>query len=119
MSDGHAKKPGAEAPLVITMTTEEFGEVCRRIHKFLLDRADKTKAKRDARPTKRANENHIETAKDVFAFVHLMQMVEEMTQEIHDLRSMVSSMADGDEGEESEFTTLPEMFTTRKKHYLN
>lgn len=115
MSDGPEKKP--ESPLVITMTTEEFGQVCRRVHKFLLDRADKAKLKRDDKPTKRSNENYAEAAKDVFAFVHIMEMVEEMTQEINDLRAMVSAM-DVEEADEDPLS-VPEMFTTRKKRYLN
>ncbi len=115
MSDGPEKKP--EGPLVITMTTEEFGQVCRRVHKFLLDRADKNKNKRDTKPTKRSTENAVEAAKDVFAFVHLMEMVEEMTQEIYDLRQMVSAVDEDDEDEPG--LSFSNILSKPKKHYMN
>lgn len=85
---------------------------------MLLDRADKSKQKRDTKPTKRSNENYAESAKDVFAFVHLMEMVEEMTQEIYDLRQMVSAMNEGEEDDAPEFS-FPTLGGSSKKRYLN
>lgn len=113
MSGGQNKKE----PQLVTVTTEEFGEICQRVHKFLLDRADEAKGRRDKRATKKNVEDHLEFSKDVFAFVHLMELVDNMTTEIQELRDIINAIGmdadpDGDED-------LPELYSAPKKQFLN
>lgn len=129
MSDGRKKKEqDFVGPNVVTLDQEEFNRVCKKVHAFLLDRAEKAREKKENRPTKRSMQNHIEASKEVFVFVHLIELVENMTEEIADLRSIISQM-NGEEGtiEEvvgtddspSPLSDVPEMFSTNKKQFIN
>lgn len=98
---------------VVTLSTDEFGEICQRLHKFLLDRAEDAQDRCTNRPTKRNKENQVELAKDVFVFVHLMELVESMTEEIMHHRQHAAYEA-------AEIVPdAPEMFTAQKKEYMN
>lgn len=85
-----------------------------------MSRVEKARAKKERSPTKRSAENHIEASKEVFVFVHLLELVENMTAEISDLRSVISQVT-GDEDEDRPNPTRgwPEMFTSKKKNYVN
>ena len=113
MSSG-PKKSSPETPVYISMDHEEFGDVCRRVHEMLLSRAEKAKNRRDVRPTSRSEKNHIEAAKDAFAFSHMMELVEAMSEEISNLREIVITS-----GEMRESSETPEMFSGPKKKFLN
>jgi hypothetical protein len=93
--------------------------VCQRVHAFLLNRAEKAKVKRDKEPTEKSDEKHLEAAKDVFVFVHLMELVESMTQEILDLRQIIGSIGEDIEDSSGPLDHTPEMFSSPKKTFLN
>jgi hypothetical protein len=123
MSAGQKKKEtDITGPNVVTMDQNEFNKVCKRVHAMLLSRAEKARGKKEKKPTKKSAETHIETSKDVFVFVHLLELVENMTEEISDLRNIISQVA-GDEDFEEEPKNVtkgwPEMFSTNKKRYVN
>jgi uracil phosphoribosyltransferase len=120
MSSGRKKKEVAElGPNVVTLDQDEFNKVCKRVHKMLMTRVEKAHEKNQTKPTTKTLENHIETSKDVFVFVHLMELVESMAEEIADLRSIVASVGAIEEMEENPTRTVPEMFATSKKKFLN
>lgn len=120
MSDGPKK---LDEPVVVTMTTEEFGEVCQRVHTFLIKRAERARQRREYRTNPKTREDQVETAKDVFAFVHLMEMVDHMSEEIANLRQIIAGAgieeADPDEFAGAQEEVLPEMFAGPRKQYLN
>ena len=113
MSRGRKK---TTSQVLVTVTTEEFGEICQRVHRHLLDRAEDAQHQRDQRATKRAIEKQVDTAKDLFVFTHLMSLVDSMTDEIAELRSIIEGM--GAEFPEEE-DVLPEMYSTPKKQFVN
>jgi len=101
---------------VITVDQDEFNEVLKRVHKMLISRANKAKDKNLAHPSPLNNDKHIEAVKDAYALVHMMELVEYMSEEITDLREMI--MLTGDV-EENQTTSTPEMFSQNKTHFLN
>jgi len=103
-------------PNVVTLDQEEFNEVCKRVHSFLLSRAEKAKKKCDAKPTKRSSSMHVEASKEVFVFVHLLELVENMTEEISDLRSIISNVSGPDE---DDTVATPQIFAQSRKRFLN
>lgn len=113
MSNGHEKP---QEKVIITMDPEEFNEVVKRVHSFLLNRVEKAKEKKDAKPSERSSEKHIEAAKDVFVFVHMMQLIEQMSEEISDLRDIIESV--GNQEQRSNVSSF-ETFSTPKKTYWN
>lgn len=118
MSGGRKKKQDdIVGPNVVTLDQEEFNEVCKRVHAFLLNRAEKARERKEKKPSRRSLKNHIETSKEVFVFVHLLELVENMTEEITDLRGIITSVSPDDE--EPTARNVPELFTTNKKRYLN
>jgi hypothetical protein len=112
MSNGHDVKPAE----VITVDQDEFNEVLKRVHRLLISRADKAKDKNIAHPTALNDAKHIEAVKDVFALVHMMELVEYMSEEIADLREMLTL-----EGKlvEDETGSTPEMFSQSKAKFIN
>lgn len=112
MSDGPKSKP--EELRLITLDPEEFNSVVRRVHEMLSGRVDKAKASKDAKPTRRREGKHVEAAKDLFVFVHMMELIEHMSSEIADLReAMVALGVHADEDE------IPEMYSAKKTPYMN
>jgi hypothetical protein len=102
-----------EPASVVSLSTEEFGQICQRVHKHLLDRAEDAHEKCKKHPTDRSRDVQVETAKDVFVFVHLMELVEGMTKEILEHRQRLAENMVDDPSE------IPELFSTAKKEYLN
>jgi hypothetical protein len=119
MSDGQKKgiKDATELN-VVTLDQDEFNKVCRRVHFMLMSRAEKAREKKEKRPTKRSNQNYIEASKEIFVFVHLMELVESMAEEITDLRSILSVMSERD-GSRAGQLQVPDVFFSNKKHYPN
>jgi len=100
---------------VITVDQEEFGTVLKRVHQLLIDRAERAQAKKIAKPTPKAEAKHVEAIKDVFALVYMMELVEHMTEEIADLREVLTL-----EGAQVEDTSsVPEMFAQSKARFIN
>jgi hypothetical protein len=99
------------------MSTEEFGDVCQRVHNLLRERADHAKEKRDRKPSARSKDVYVETSKDVFVFVHLMELVEHMTNEIGDLRQIIASMGYEEDDGPSQVGSFS--FGESGKKYLN
>lgn len=114
---------GQEKPLkLITLDPDEFNRVVKRVHEFLLKRADKAATKWREQPSEKNEEKCEETAKDVFALVHMLELIEHMTGEISDLRSMLEDANEHIEMHHSSDDTLdgvPEMFSIKKTDYLN
>ncbi len=116
MSDGPKNKPPEELKIV-TVDPEEFNEIVKRVHEMLSNRMDRAKEKKEMRPTKRSYKNHVEAAKDVYVFAHMIQLIEHMSHEISDLREMLSTVGDFvDEGPNAD---MPNMFSSKKTSYLN
>ncbi len=100
MSDEQKKlKPEAEATY-ITMDPEEFNRVCRRLNEMLSSRVEKAWNKKNARPTRKSIDSHVEASKDAFAFIHLLDLVEHMSHEIYELRNQLRDGGDGETTEE-------------------
>jgi len=117
MSSGPRKKEQAETTF-ITMNSEEFKEVCKRLNVLLTARVEKAWEKKQRRPSEKASKSHVEASKEAFAFIHLMDLVKHMSEEIHGLRmevQMIGEMDDDDSGE-MDFSPVSE---PRKKRYLN
>ena len=110
--NGHEDRP--DETHLITLDPEGFSAVVRRVHEFLVHRAEKAVVKKEAHPTKRSMSNYIETSKDLFVFTHMMEMIEHMSQEISELREIVSQVG------EKVSLEVPEGFTgVGKKNMLN
>ena len=101
----------------IILDPEEFNKVAQRLQTFLHKRVEKAREKKEAHPSDRLKENHIETAKEAFVFVHLTQLIEHMAQEITVLREMLAAI--GEEHEALNELGLPEMFSGKKSGFLN
>lgn len=108
-------KDDTEEVTLITLDTDEFNRVVQRVQDFLLSRAQKAKEKKKAHPTKKSVSNHIETAKDVYVFTHMVELIEHMSEEIADLRDILAVTEKMDEAYDS---GMPKLFTN-KKEYLN
>lgn len=106
-----------EGTVLVTLDPEEFNDVVKRVHTFLLNRAERAKEKKEIQPSERAQSKHIEAAKDVFVFVHMMELIENMSEEISDLRDILA--ASGGLEEENSVVSSFNMFSTNKKHYVN
>lgn len=119
MSDGPKKNGSPEAePTYITMDPEEFSEVCKRLNQMLATRVERAWRKKSSRPSTRAQRNHVEAAKDAFAFIHLLDLVEHMSHEIFELRQEVGLINEVDQMEEEENPS--QVFSVPvKKKYLN
>ena len=102
---------------LITLDPEEFNEVVKRVHAFLLSRVENAKVKKDLRPTVRTETNHIETAKDVYVFVQMMDLIEHMSAEISDLREIISAVGANRQADQE--LGLPEMFAGKRTKFLN
>ena len=116
MSDGPKSKPPEEMKIV-TVDPEEFNEIVKRVHEMLSNRMEKAREKKDMRPTKRSYKNHVEAAKDVYVFAHMIQLIEHMSHEISDLRDMLS--VSGDFEDDGPSAVIPDMFSAKKTNYLN
>jgi hypothetical protein len=114
MSSGPNKKPPAETTF-ITMDSEEFNKVCKRLNQMLTARVQKAWDKKQRKPTQKSSDNHIEASKEAFAFIHLMDLVEHMSSEIHDLRLEVAAIGAMDD-DDFEFSPMDE---PQRKKYLN
>jgi hypothetical protein len=113
MSDGRKNKP--DEMKLITVDPEEFNDIVKRVHGLLVNRVEKAKDRKDAKPTKRADKNHVEAAKDAFVFVHMMELIEHMSSEISDLREIIAGLGEA----QQEGLDLPDMFSPKKTHFLN
>jgi hypothetical protein len=58
--------------------------------------------KKSQRPSKRTSKNHVEAAKDAFAFIHLLDLVEHMSQEIYELRQEMNLLSEMEEEADEE-----------------
>lgn len=112
MSNGPKKKQ--EETTFVTLDAQEFNQVCKRVNELLTSRAQKAWEKKCSRPSPKATENHIEASKDAFAFIHLMDLVEHMTNEIHELRLELAVMSDSDDDD-----SISVVRQTPKRTYLN
>jgi hypothetical protein len=81
-----------------------------------MHRVEKAKEKMDSKPSDRSSNKHIEAAKDVFVFVHMLQMIEAQTEEITELRNFLDTVSE--EEEPSQVSSF-EQFSGSKKKYLN
>jgi N-glycosylase/DNA lyase len=102
---------------LVTLDPEEFNDVVKRVHSFLLSRAERAKEKKELKPSNKTQSNHVEAAKDVFVFVHMMELIEQMSEEISDLRDILSAMGGGPE--EKSVVSSFDMFSSNKKHFVN
>jgi hypothetical protein len=100
---------------VVTVDQDEFNEVLKRVHQMLISRAEKARDKNIAHPTERNDEKRIEAIKDVYALVHMMELVEHMSEEITDLRELMHL----EESDENVTTETPEMFSQSKTKFMN
>jgi len=118
MSDGPKK---LEEVRIVTVDPEEFNEIVKRVHEMLANRMEKAKEKKETRPTKRSRKNHVEAAKDVHVFSHMIKLIEHMSHEISNLRDMLSSIGEFTDGgpDMSEGPGVPEMYTSKKTSYPN
>jgi hypothetical protein len=114
MADRKKDTEQSQEPQLITMTNDEFGPACQRIHSQLVSRMKKLKVKHDRGTA--TQDDFVEASKDVFAFVHLMELVEAMTDEIAQLRSLAE--ANGFVEEEERVIGISSLVPT-KKSYLN
>lgn len=90
MSSGHGKKEDPEVETTyITMDPEEFNRVCKRLSEMLSSRVEKAWKKKKAKPSQKSIDNHVEATKDAYAFIHLLDLVDQMSQEIAELRELV------------------------------
>ena len=96
------------------MDSEEFNKVCKRLNAMLTTRVEKAWEKKQRRPTKKSDENHIEASKEAFAFIHLLDLVEHMSAEIHDLRMEMATVGSFDD--DDVFSPVGE---PPRKKYLN
>lgn len=99
----------------MTLDQEEFNSVVKRVHEMLLVRAEKANDRKKTRPTPRSISKHVEAAKDVYVFIHMMELIEHMSHEISDLREMLSAIGDV----EDEDTRMSDIFSAKKKNYIN
>jgi hypothetical protein len=104
MSDGHK----IEDDLVITMTTEEFGQICKDVHKMFIDKCDEAKNKNKDHPTKKTKNEYVRCAKEAFVFSHLLELVDSMSNELND-----------SEQDEEYYDGLESIYCSSKKQYLN
>ena len=82
----NAPKKNVEETTFVTLNAEEFSRVCKRVNGMLTARVQRAWEKKRKQHSDKAASNHIEASKDAFAFIHLMDLVEHMSEEIHDLR---------------------------------
>jgi hypothetical protein len=115
MPDGNRKIEPEMEPTYITIDPEEFNEVCKRLNKMLHSRLERAWQKKSRRPSSRTVKNHVEAAKEAFAFIHLLDLIEHMSQEIYELRQEVGA---GDEFEE-ETEGMGVFSNSPKKNYMN
>jgi hypothetical protein len=59
---------------------------------MLVKRADRAKARKDACSTKRSASRYIEASKDLFVFVHMIELIDHMSGEIGELRETISML---------------------------
>ena len=95
----------------VTLDADEFNRVCKRVHGLLTMRADKAWDKHQNSPNEKTSDKHIEASKDAFAFIHLLELVEHMTEEIHNLRMYAAA----EEGPE----ILNQLGEAPSKRYMN
>ena len=79
-----------------------------------MNRAERAKAKYNLSPSERTETKEIEAAKDVFVFVHMMELIEHMAGEIHELRDLLQ-----DASEELAEPEMPEMYSVKKGDFIN
>jgi hypothetical protein len=119
MSAGRKKKePEFTGPNVVTLDQEEFNRVCKKVHSLLMERVNRARLRKEKTPGSKSDNNFIEVSKEVFVFVHLLELVDNMTEEISDLRSIIAQVTHGDE-DTNPITSSPEMFSSTKKRFLN
>ena len=101
---------------VVTVDQDEFNDVLKRVHRMLISRAEKARDKHLAHPTPLNDTKRIDAVKDVYALVHMMELVEYMSEEITDLRELMHL----EEQLEGNVTTeTPEMFSQDKTKFIN
>ena len=118
MSGGRSRKePEFSGPNVVTLDQEEFNRVCKKVHSHLMERVGRARLRKERNPGIAAERNFIELSKQVFVFVHLLELVDSMAEEISDLRSAISHIsADEEHGSP---VSGPEMFSLAKKRFMN
>lgn len=112
MSNGR-KNISGETQL-ITLSPEEFAAAVKRVQKFLLNRAERAQARKQAQPTKRAAAGQVRAAEDLFVFTHMMELVEYLSGEIGNLRQVLTMM-----GGRSEESRMPDLFVPKKTNLPN
>lgn len=81
----------------VTLSVEEFNEVIHRVHHILGNRVERAWRKRCTAKTDRNVKSHVEASKDAFAFMHVLSLIDSMTEEIHMLRVHIEQLSDEDE----------------------
>lgn len=102
----------------VTMDTEEFEAVLERVHRQLFDRAKEAQEAKEKSGSEEDTKAHIEAAKDVFVVVHLIELVEHLSGEVSELRSVVEEMG-GVEIEVEALEQFPQMFSAPTGSFMN
>lgn len=92
------------------------------MHSLLDRRVTSASNKRDRLKTKKAEAEYIERAKEIFAFVHLLDDLKEMQQEIVKMNACIDALQEMDERNNptnNDSKHVPEMFSSDKKRYLS
>lgn len=110
MSGGRKEK--RQETLMITLDPEEFNEVTKRLHQKLQDQLQEAKERRDKRATKQAVSDHVEAAKELFVLVHMMELIDHLTEEVATMRENIEKAAELD-------PDMPELFAPKRTDYLN
>lgn len=98
----------------MTIDSEEFGSVLKRVHGMLLDRVEAAKQARDLYGGEEREREHVEAAKDVFVLVHMIELVQHLSEETGELRDVIAAMGVGEQG-----NGMPALFASRKTDFLN
>lgn len=106
------RKEKQAEPVMITLDPEEFNAVAKRLHQRLQDQLQEAKQRRDKRATKQAVSEHVEAAKELFVLVHMMELIEHLTEQLAALRDDVESASEPD-------SDMPELFAPKRTDYMN
>ena len=113
---------GSKSDRMIVLQPEEFNDAMRRVHGLLVKRAESARERAEEHPSVRSERRDDEASKDAAAFVHMMHLIQQMTEEVEGLREVLEGVRSGEvESITSDRVSAwgPEMFSTDKKGYVN
>lgn len=120
MSDGPKKNSEEIAgPNVISLDGEEFNNVLKRMRDTLASKAERAKERKEKAPSRRSSKAYVEASKDIFVFVHLLELVESMTEEISDLRDIISALPVNQDDRKESPTRNVGWHSADRKRYIN